>query len=264
MNPPPATSRTPRPFPDDKAIVHERLRELYRSLKEHYGDVGGWWPGESKFEIILGAILTQQTTWQSVERALAGLKNNAVLTTDDTRSVTRVLETDPEELAWLIRSTGFYNQKTERVLIMAAFLKEASGGDLDRLAREETVTLRRSLLDLKGIGNETADSILLYALDRPVFVVDAYSFRLLERLGIYRDEKRNYLTLQELFEGSIRQDIRIYKQYHGLIVNFSKEFCKKTPLCDPCFLKGSCWYHSGSRITMENPDQNLDKNEQIY
>ena len=244
---PPAThhkfhTKSPRSLPKDKKTTIERLSELYHILDEHYGDVG-WWPGDSRFEVILGAILTQQTNWRNVEKALSELKKHGILTMDDSDSISNVLGADITMLSQLIRPTGFYKQKTLRILMMARYLTEEFRGDLECLAAEDTSTLRNSLLELKGIGNETADSILLYAFDKAVFVVDAYSFRLLERLGIYRDPKRNYTALQELFEESITHDVGIYKQYHGLIVSFSKELCRRKPLCENCFMKNSCQYH---------------------
>lgn len=230
-------------FPEDKKTIKKELRELYHILDKHYGDVG-WWPGDSRFEVILGAILTQQTNWRNVEKALFNLKKHGILTADDTISITRLLETDRNTIIQFIRPSGFYKQKAERILIMARYLTEEFGAELERVESEDTLTLRDSLLQLTGIGNETADSILLYAFNKPVFVIDAYSFRLLERLGIYKDSKKNYTSFQELFMDSVEKDVGIYKQYHGLIVSFSKEFCRRKPLCEHCFIQNSCLYYT--------------------
>jgi len=230
------------PFREDKKTIKQRLQKLYHILDEHYGDVG-WWPGDSRFEVILGAILTQQTNWRNVEKALSNLKKHDILTADDTISITRLLETERNNIVQLIRPSGFYRQKTERILIMARYLEREFGADIERVGSEDTATLRDSLLRLTGIGNETADSILLYAFDRPVFVIDAYSFRLLERLGIYKDPRRIYISLQELFMDSVENDLGIYKQYHGLIVSFSKEFCRRKPVCERCFIQNTCQFY---------------------
>jgi len=219
--------------------LRKELLELYHTLHSFYGDVD-WWPGESRFEIILGAVLTQQTNWTNVEKALKNLKNAGILTKDDKASIFRLLTTERSVVEELVKSSGFYKQKTERILTITKFLKEEFDGDLDAFSRRETSHLRASLLSLKGIGNETADSILLYVCEKPVFVVDSYTFRLLERLEIYKDPKKDYLALQRLFESSLEPDVFLYKQYHGLIVNFSKEFCRRLPLCEKCFLKERC------------------------
>ena len=233
------------PFPTDPAIIHTHLRQLYHTLAEHYGKLG-WWPGDSGFEIILGAILTQQTNWRNVEKALGNLKDAGILTADNKASIHCLRETHRDQIVDLIRPSGFFNQKADRVLGMARYLEERWGGNLEKTGVAGLHPLRDELLGLKGGGNETADSILLYALGRPSFVVDTYTFRLLERLGIYQDKDRNYLRLQGLFEGAFANQMRkeelvqLYQQYHGLIVNHSKECCLKKPRCRDCFLAQGC------------------------
>ncbi len=221
-----------------------KFDELYHLLFNYYGDPN-WWPGDSRFEIILGAILTQQTNWKNVEKALTNLKEAGILSAEDGPSIFRLLETDEDELKRLIHPSGFYNQKARRLRETARFFKEAVNGDLDRFEGWETRILRTKLLALKGIGNETADSILLYALERPVFVIDAYTFRILERLGIYRDQRKDYLALQSQFHGSLDRNLPLFQRYHGLLVVHAKDFCRSRPLCETCPIKLSCDSFSG-------------------
>jgi len=198
----------------------------YHTLNDHFGNLH-WWPGDSPVEIIVGAILTQNTAWQNVEKAIANLKQAHMLSAE-------ALITIPEsDLAKLIRPSGYYNIKARRLKSFFGFLKDSFHGNLDGMLGEETRTLREKLLQVKGIGEETADSILLYAGRKPVFVVDAYTRRVLTRHGIIR-KKIAYGEIQNLFMEHLPPDTALYNQYHALLVVTGKNYCKKNPRCQEC------------------------------
>lgn len=213
-------------------IVREKqnaqwLNTAYHALNDHFGNLN-WWPGDSPLEIIVGAILTQNTAWQNVEKAIANLKAARLLSTD---ALTAISESD---LAELIRPSGYYNVKARRLKSFFIFLRDCFHGDLDVMLGEETQTLRKKLLQVKGIGEETADSMLLYAGGKPVFVVDAYARRILMRHGVLR-ERLAYGDIQSLFMKHIAHDAALYNQYHALLVNTGKNYCTKTkPRCQAC------------------------------
>ncbi len=207
------------------------LRAAYDAMNGHFGDLG-WWPAETPFEVIVGAILTQNTAWRNVTAAIGNMKQEGLM------SLAGILETDDETLADLIRPSGYYRIKTRRLKAFAGYLKENYGGDLKRMFAEEWRGLRKSLLNIHGIGRETADSILLYAGGKPVFVVDAYTKRILSRHGIIAEDA-DYDEIQALFMKNLPKDSGLYNQYHALIVNTGKEYCrKKAPRCQMCPLKG--------------------------
>ena len=157
-------------------------------------------------------------------------------------STERILETSDEELHSIIRSSGYFRQKTERLKIFSAFLIDRYGGSISEMLSGDPESVRKELLSLKGIGKETADSIMLYAGNIPTFVVDAYTFRMAERLGICKE--RDYDRLKTMFESYIERDFRIYNEYHALIVELGKKHCRpRDPLCDYCPLRGPCRYH---------------------
>ncbi len=188
-----------------------------------------WWPGETPFEIIVGAILTQSTAWTNVEKAIAKLKGERLLSPAPMRRVSL------QKLASLIHSSGYFNQKAQRLKRFLAFL--AQYGTLERMFQEPTEALREKLLGIKGLGPETTDAILLYAGGRPVFVVDAYTRRILSRHG-WQGEKATYGETQSLFESQLPRDVQLFNQYHALLVNAGKNFCKKKePDCLPCPLR---------------------------
>ena len=200
------------------------LQGIYRRLFRAFGPQH-WWPGDTKLEIAVGAILTQNTTWGNVEKAIAVLKSRRLL------SLKRLARLSPVELAPLVHSAGFFNFKAAR---LAEFLQwlEALGG-FPGLRRIPTRTLRPMLLERNGVGPETADSILLYALGRPVFVVDAYTRRILSRYGlIVGDEPYEHLRL--MFESSLPHGSKLYNEYHALLVRLAKENCRSRPACDSC------------------------------
>lgn len=206
------------------------LRVLYNRLFDAFGPQG-WWPGETPFEVALGAILTQNTNWQNVARVLGNLKARGLL---DPFVLFRLPLT---ELAALLRPAGYYNVKARRVQHFLAFLLERAGGSMARLAEEPWEDLRPALLKVKGIGPETTDSILLYALHQPTFVVDAYTLRVLSRHGVVA-EKTPYEELRRLFMEHLPPEVPLYQEFHALLVRLGKEFCRPRPRCGGCPLEG--------------------------
>ncbi len=207
--------------------MHEKLCEIYKMLNEHFGELH-WWPGETPFEIAVGAILTQNTNWKNVEIAIAKLKQAKLL------DPLRLYVVEDSVVAELIRSSGYYNIKTKRLKAFLRFLQEEYAGNMGEMFNEELWTLRGKLLDVNGIGEETADSILLYSGGKPVFVVDAYTRRILERHDIITRDW-SYKEIQALFMDNLPQNAPLYNQYHALLVNTGKCFCrKKAPTCRGC------------------------------
>jgi endonuclease-3 related protein len=208
----------------------KKLLQVFDLLLASYGRQQ-WWPGDTPFEIMLGAILTQNTAWSNVERAIANLKDSGVLHQQGIHNL------PTEELAQLIRPSGYYNQKAKRLHNLCRFLEE-NGGE-DGLRKIDTATLRDMLLSINGVGAETADDILLYALERPVFVVDAYTRRIFSRIGMLQGDE-GYEDIRSGFEQVLGPDREVYNEYHALIVLHGKETCKTKPHCDQCSLKGIC------------------------
>jgi len=206
--------------------TRESIHRIYDSLLDRFGHQH-WWPGETPFEIIVGAILTQNTNWTNVEKALNNLK--AVKALDP-----QVLyHMPPEDLAEHIRPAGYFRVKTKRLRNFLAWLFGACNGQLDNMAQRCTVDLREEILAINGIGPETADSILLYALDRPVFVVDAYTARIAVRHGLI-EAPFGYDDLQALFQSNCPEDVQLFNEYHALLVRAGKENCRPKPLCETC------------------------------
>jgi endonuclease-3 related protein len=205
------------------------LGTLYERLLDRYGPQR-WWPGDSPLEIAVGAILTQNTNWSNVEKAIANLKQAGLL---DAR---RLQESDGEGLAETIRPSGFYRVKARRLKAFIDFLAGRYGGSMERMGREDEQVLRERLLAIHGIGEETADSILLYALGKPVFVIDAYTRRVLSRHGM-AGERDPYTDLQTLFHREMERDTAIYNEFHALFVRVGKECCRPRRLCESCPLK---------------------------
>jgi endonuclease-3 related protein len=209
----------------------EQLREMYERLYAHFG-ARDWWPGDSPFEIMVGAILTQNTNWKNVERAIDNLKRVGLL------SLPAMSELPQDLLAEYIRPAGYYNIKANRLRNFFHFINKEWDGDLDFFLQQPAAALREQLLSIKGIGPETADSMVLYAAEQPIFVVDAYTHRILIRHDII-DESFGYHEVQELFMDNLEEDTRLFNEYHALIVQVGKEFCKKTrPACELCPLSG--------------------------
>jgi len=199
-----------------------KLIEVYNKLFEQFGK-RHWWPADTPFEVVIGAILTQQTKWENVECAIQNLKDQGLL---EAVSLSKV---DVEELEKLIRCTGFYRQKAKRLKNVSSYFFE----NPDILERHEN-ELRKALLALNGVGDETADSIVLYAAGKPKFVIDAYTKRMCKCMGIVGD----YRELQSIFELSIPKDVPLYKEFHALIVEYGKRFCGKKR-CAECIIMGS-------------------------
>jgi endonuclease-3 related protein len=208
----------------------ERIKKFYEELHRKFGPQG-WWPGESALECILGAILTQNTSWKNVEKAIENLKRGNLISVEDLRLINK------DELAELIRPSGYYNQKAVKIKSFVSFLTREYSGSLDKMFAEDKSVLREKLLSIKGIGPETADSIMLYAGAIPVFVVDAYTWRVLTRHGLVPVET-SYGEIQELFMDSLAEDVGVFNEYHALLVRLGKEHCRKRePLCAGCPLE---------------------------
>jgi endonuclease III related protein len=206
------------------------LMTIYKKLYRAYGP-RHWWPGETSFEVMVGAILTQNTSWRNVEKAIQKLKEKRTLNPEGIRRLKK------NELAPLIRSSGYYRVKTDRLKAFTDFLYEAFDGNLRKMRKRDLEELRERLLEVKGIGPETADSILLYGLRKPIFVVDGYTKRILSRHSIIPEET-SYEEVQRLFMDHLPFDEKLFNEYHALLVHLGKMVCKKTPRCDICPLKG--------------------------
>jgi len=205
--------------------------EVYHTLLAHYGEQH-WWPAESAFEMMVGAILTQNTNWNNVEKALDNLREANVLEAEVLATCNR------ETLEAWIRPAGFFRQKTERLFKLCIFYHEREG--IKGMKRWPMKTLRHFLLDVHGIGPETADSILLYAIEKPIFVVDSYTKRIFHRLGILPERVHKYDDVQHFFHQRTANALSLYQQFHALIVIHAKEHCLKKPQCDACPLLHCC------------------------
>lgn len=217
----------------DKAIFDPppgRILALYDALASHYGEQP-WWPAESAFEVVVGAVLTQNAAWSNVEKAIARMRHSGLL------SLSAILASDQDSLADAIRPSGYYNIKAKRLRNLCEFLDAYDG--LEGFAARDLEEQRRSLLAVNGVGPETADDILLYALDQPVFVIDTYTRRLLQRFSLASGVE-DYEVLRSGFERVLDGDIYRYQQYHALIVMHAKAVCRKVPLCNRCPLAAIC------------------------
>ncbi len=205
----------------------KQLREIYKRLYNGYGSQG-WWPAETPFEVMIGAILTQNTAWTNVEKAIKNLKLANALNTHT------ILDLSHEKLAELIRPSGYFNIKAKRIKnYVDWFVKQ---GKFNRLNDLDDQSLRQGLLKVNGIGPETADDILLYAFQRPVFVIDAYTRRLLLKMKLVKGDE-SYETLRQLFEVSLEPDVALFNEYHALIVRHAKEKCSHDDGCRHCVVE---------------------------
>jgi endonuclease III related protein len=218
----------------------QRLDDMFHLLLEHFGPQD-WWPAETEVEVIVGAILTQNTNWSNVEKAIANLKRSGLLDIACLNSIS------VEALAQEIRPAGYYNIKAKRLKNLIDFIQERYGGDMESLLGEDTAVLRQGLLSVKGIGPETADSILLYAAGRPVFVVDAYTHRILSRHALM-GSSATYDELQGYFQDHLPEDQALFNDFHALIVKTGKHYCRKRPLCPQCPLEN--WGPSPPSVEM--------------
>lgn len=205
------------------------LLEIYNRLDDHFGSLR-WWPADSPFEIVVGAILTQNTAWRNVTYAIKNLKKAGLLHPQG------IYETPLDTLAVLIRSSGYYHVKARRLAAFVRFLYEEYAGVLDNMFAQDYRPLRMKLLQIHGIGEETADSILLYAGGKPIFVIDAYTRRILERHGLLSGKER-YADIQALFMDSLPTSTSLFNQYHALLVHAGKAFCGTDRHCEACPLK---------------------------
>jgi endonuclease-3 related protein len=208
------------------AQMRELLQDLYEKLWQAFGPQG-WWPGETPFEVALGAILTQNTNWRNVARVIEDLKRDGALDAGILR------EMPDAELARRLRPVGYYNIKANRVKNFLAFFADRHQDSMALMAEEELEILRSQLLTIRGVGPETADSILLYALDKPTFVVDAYTFRILSRHDLVVDAV-SYEELRQVFLDHLPADVALFQEYHALLVRLGKEFCRPRPQCAEC------------------------------
>lgn len=207
-----------------------RLNLIYQKLYSLFGSQH-WWPADTHFEVMVGAILTQNTNWLNVEKAISNLKKHKLLQPH------KLYKLSHRRLASLIRPAGYYNIKAKRLKNFLKFFIKYYNGNVNKILRQATPSLRQQLLSVNGIGPETADSILLYALNRPIFVVDAYTKRILLRHH-FTGEDAGYDKIQNLFMKNLQSGVKLFNEYHALLVKLGKEFClKNKPKCDICPLK---------------------------
>lgn len=220
-------------------MPHVSVYQVYKQLFKSYG-AQNWWPGDTPFEVMVGAVLTQNTSWTNVEKAIAVLKSQSLLSPDD------ILSLPHAALAKLLTPVGYFNVKARRLRNFCQWYK--AEGEYKNLEKRETHILRGDLLRINGIGPETADDILLYAFHRPVFVIDAYTRRLFKRLGLIEEEPA-YDEVRLWFEKKLgRQDNKteVFNEYHALIVLHAKYHCKRKPVCIECCLRKNCLTGAGN------------------
>lgn len=207
--------------------MQNSFHNIFTLLRKRWGVVN-WWPADTNEEIFIGAVLTQNTAWTNVEKAIENMKRGGGASFQTTRRLSA------EELADLIRPSGYHNQKSERLKGMVRFIDENYDGNLENLLELPMEKLRDVLLSLKGIGPETADDIILYAAGKPLFVIDAYTKRICYRHHLCA-ENVSYDELQRLFHENLEEDVELYQEYHALFVLVAKHFCvKRNPLCEDC------------------------------
>jgi endonuclease-3 related protein len=218
----------------DNEEIKRRLLEVYNRLFADFGPQH-WWPGGGPFEVMVGAVLTQSVAWRNVDRAIENLKQAGALSPEGLRRLPL------EEVASLIRPCIYYNVKARKLKALVEWFQRDCGDDLQRLREMESPDLRGRLLSVWGIGEETADSIVLYAAEKPVFVIDAYTRRIIDRLGLSPagDKYRDY---QSLFADDLPPEVRLFNEYHALLVCLGKNICRTRPLCRECCLRDICRY----------------------
>ena len=228
----------------DSQSISQTLLYIYRQLMDRYGPQY-WWPARAPFEVIVGAILTQSAAWSNVEKAIANLKEARALSPEALRRLSL------PEVAGLIHPCGYYNVKALKLKSFAGWLGENYDDDLNRLFAGDTDHLRQQLLSIHGIGQETADSIILYAANLPIFVIDAYTRRIISRIGLAPDSN-SYSAYQSFFMDNLPADVRLFNEYHALLVNLAKDVCRNHPRCRQCCLRNicqSCDLDAGSRTS---------------
>tara|TARA_Y100001935_G_C17311796_1_gene517241 strand:- start:18753 stop:19418 length:666 start_codon:yes stop_codon:yes gene_type:complete len=211
-------------------IDKAELSKFYKQMLQAY-KINHWWPADSVLEVAVGAILTQNTMWKNVEKAIKNLKSARALTFQ------RLISLPETQLAELIHPSGYYNIKAKRIKSLLIFLENTGG--FQKLRKMDLQTARNSLLSINGIGPETADDILLYGLNLPVFVIDSYTRRILERIDLIEGNE-SYEQLRSMLESALPKEANIYKKYHSVFVEHAKQVCKKKPICEACCLKLDC------------------------
>ena len=220
----------------DNQQVSQALLDIYHRLMARYGPQH-WWPAQEPFEIIVGAILTQSAAWSNVEKAIANLRSAKALSP-------KALRTLPlDKVASLVYPSGYYNAKALKLKSFVHWLEEYYDDNLGELFGADINNLRQQLLSVHGIGQETADSIILYAANKPIFVIDAYTQRIVKRIGLAPDSN-SYSAYQTLFMHHLPNDTRLYNEYHALLVCLGKNVCRRKPLCQQCCLNDICEYYN--------------------
>ena len=217
-----------------REFTEKNLMKIYNKLLSSFGQ-RGWWPADTPFEVAISAILTQNTSWKNVKKAIDNLKEKKLL------SPQKLYKIDTQVLAGEIKSSGYYNQKAKKIKNFLEFFKKYNFS-FRKMSPVNVWELRAELLDVNGIGEETADSILLYALDKPVFVIDAYTKRIFHRLG-FINENIKYSELQKYFAENLIEDNKLFNEYHALIDNLAHFICRKKPECGKCVLNKDCRYY---------------------
>lgn len=211
--------------------MKRKLNSIFLQLYSAFGPQR-WWPADSNFEVIVGAILAQNTSWLNVEKAILKLKARGLLTPQ------HLYRLSLSQLAGLIKSAGYYNLKAARLKEFLKFFLDDYAASIKSMSQQELIPLRKQLLAVKGIGPETADSILLYALNKPIFVIDAYTKRIFSRHGLIK-EAADYAQAQGIFMRNLKPDAKLFNEYHALLVKLGKDFCRKqNPKCETCPLHG--------------------------
>ncbi|MFH1799301.1 MAG: endonuclease III domain-containing protein [Candidatus Omnitrophota bacterium] len=222
-------SLKPIPCQKKRKLKTSQLRLVYTALRKAFGHQR-WWPGDTPFEVMIGAILTQNTAWTNVEQAILNLKEARKLSFEALRRI------PAKKLSQLIRPSGYFNVKADRLKAFMDFLEQECRGDLSKLKRKTMPVLRKKLLTVKGVGPETADSILLYALGKMSFVIDAYTKRIFSRHGLAKD-RDTYEQWREIFMRALPENRDLYNDFHAQIVRTGKDHCRKVPRCERCPLQ---------------------------
>jgi len=209
--------------------IARELTEMYEAMYAFFGPQG-WWPGDGPLEIVIGAVLTQNTNWANVERAIRNLRQHKLI------DLEKLAAMDRNDLAELIRPAGYFRVKSRRLKNLVDFIRQDYGGELARLFELPTDQLREELLSVKGIGRETADDIILYAAEKPTFVVDAYTYRIMLRHKLIGEDD-DYETIKSLLEDHLAREVELFKEYHALLVATGKNFCRKNARCRGCPLE---------------------------
>ena len=220
----------------DNQSIGQTLLNIFRRLLAHFGPQH-WWPAQGPFEVIVGTILTQSAAWGNVEKAIANLRAAGALSPGALRQL------PISELAALVHPCGYYNAKALKLKSFAYWMGNNYDDDLDGLFANNIDDLRQQLLSIHGIGQETADSIILYAANKPIFVIDAYARRIINRIGLAPDTN-SYSAYQDLFKDNLRPDAELFNEYHALLVCLGKNVCRSRPLCQQCCLNNICHFYN--------------------